>query len=103
VSFFSHMLTEEVDREPIDSFGTDGQPTYGTKSTGLDARVKRNIRENSDTGGTSGDTATVVWLEAEEVQEGDRLHLPDGTVLDVQSTSTVKTTDGRLSLYRAEG
>lgn len=103
MAFFSHMLTETVDLEPLDSLGSDGSRTFGAKSTGLAARVDRDVSVSSGSEGAEEDTRDLVWLEAEEVKEGDRLHLPDGEVLEVQEASVTKTTDGRLSIYKAHG
>jgi len=104
VSFWSHMLTQTVDLEPLTGVDTStGAKQYGTKSTGIAARVERNIEVTGESTGATGDTVTRVWLEAKEPDEGDRIHLPDGDVLEVMSTETIPTTDGRTEIYRAQG
>jgi len=103
VTFYGHMLTETVDLEPVDSLDADGSKSYGTKKTDLAARIERDVSVSGDSEGLSEDTVTAVWLEAEEVGKGDRIHLPSGETLEVMATETVATTDGRLDLYKAEG
>lgn len=103
MAFFSHMLTESVDLEPLDSLGDDGSRSWGSKSTDLAARVDQSTSVSGGGEGAEEDVRDVVWLEAEEVKEGDRIHLPDGEVLEVQKVTVTKTTDGRLSIYKARG
>lgn len=103
MAFYSHMLNDQVDLEPVDSLNGDGSKSYAAKKTGLAAYVRRSISDSGTAEGIEDDLGTEVWLEAEEVGRGDRITLPSGETMRVQRTETVTTTDGRLDIYKAQG
>ena len=102
MAFYTHLLTQSVDIEPLDSLDTDGSPVFGSLTTGVNARVERSIQIVGGDGGAVRVWTTRVWLD-QEVGEGDRIHLPSGDVLEVQQTESIPTVDGRVEIYRAKG
>lgn len=102
MTFGPHMLTDSGDIEPLDDLADDGSPQYGALETGVAMRVEREIEVSAGSDGSTDDTVTRVWLD-QEVGKGDRIHLPDGEVLEVMSTTTIESTDGRTQIFRAEG
>lgn len=102
MTFWHHMLTQEVDRKPFSGLDDDASPTYGSTETGLDARVERGITESHGGDGTVEDTVTTVRLK-DEVSEGDILVLPSGDDMKVSNVESHPSTDGRTTLYTAEG
>lgn len=102
MAFFSHMLVDAVDIEPNTGVNIDRSLSYGAPVTGVPARVERDIQIDWMSDGSSEDTATVVWLER-QINEGDRITLPGGEVMEVAATQSMSTTDGRVTLHKAAG
>lgn len=102
MTFYGHMLPHRVDLEPVDDLDDKGAPQYGTKQTDVPAYVERNVEiDMGDDGAESviGDRVTL----AEKVDKSDRIHLPDGDVMEVAETRTMPSTDGRTTLNEAVG
>jgi hypothetical protein len=96
------MLTQSVDIEPFAGLDDSGAPTFGSTVTGVDAYVARDIEVSGDTEGISGEVVTRVIL-SREVDEGSRIHLPSGDVMEVMATVSLPSTDGRETIYKAMG
>jgi len=102
VTYYLHMLNQRVDLEPVDGLDDKGAPQYGAKQTDVPAYVERGVEiEMGDDGSQSfiGDRVIL----AEQVAEDDRIHLPDGDVMEVTQTRTMPSTDGRTTLNEAVG
>jgi len=100
--FFEHMLTDSVDIEPFAGLDDSGAPSYGTLEAGVDAYVARDIEVSGDTEGISGNIVTRVIL-SQEVDEGDKIHLPGGDTMEVMATVSLSSTDGRETLHKVMG
>jgi len=101
VSAFTHMLTKAIDIEPT-TLNNDGTITTGTKQTDVAAHVEYDVEIEDSTAGSESDTVDVVWTEA-EIDTDDRLHLPDGSVLEVQGVQELDSLIGTTTIYRAKG
>jgi hypothetical protein len=96
------MLTEEGSIEPFDSLDSDGSPTFGALTAGVAMRVEEGVEVAFVGEGSREDVMTVVWID-QSVSSDDRIHLPDGSVLDVKGVQKIPTTDGRVSIWKAAG
>lgn len=95
------MLTQSVDVKNFDTLSTSGEPSFTTTS-GVSARVERNIEISGEDFGADSDITTIVWLE-QEIGEGDKIVLPSGDEMEVQDTMSIPSVDGRTTLYKAAG
>lgn len=102
MTFFSHMLNDEVDIESISSTSTSGAPTYSTRASNVSARVDRSVENAFNEDGTESDVKTKVILD-QSVTEDERIILPSGEKMEVKTVEKHSHVHGSDTMYIARG